>query len=354
MMIGRRRCRVIWLWPPGLVGLLLCHTVAQEPALEKGPYRVTSSPSRTIDVVIQHELPPTNGVVIFPVPPNTSSQRVTACEMTVRAGKRVVRATPTTDLGPLKKPILVAALPGREGGQAVVKLELELSAAKLEPGKAEKLPAPLARADRAAHLEAEWHYEYGEKSFGKWMGDQKLVRGKTESDRDFSLRVLNFLRQQFVYKIPDPEVMRKRVAERGTGDLGYFVDEKAAECWGLSRIYTSVLRANNIPCRQLSGFVLADGDEPRGGHHVRAEVYLDGIGWILVEVAGAVTGKDHSLLRFFGHAGDDMVLISRGVNYRLLGPKGPGSIGTFSGFAIGTAEGKWEFPHGKWEVTTRK
>lgn len=340
-----------WLWA---LGLVFGGANAQEPVLQKGPYRVTSTPSRKIDVVIEQSLPPFNGVVFFPVPPNTSSQRVRACELTVRAGDRTARATATTDLGPLKKPVLGVALPGREGGQAVVKLELELSAAKLEPGEPGKAPAPLSRAERAGLLEAGWHYEYKEPSFATWVGAQKLLRGKAESDRDFALRVLNFLRRRFEYKIPDGEAMRARVAELGTGDLGYFVSEKAAECWGLSRVYTSVLRANSIPCRQVSGFMLTDGAERRGGHHVRAEVYLDGVGWVLVEVAGAVTGRDQNLLQFFGHAGDDMVVMSRGVNYRLPGPAGPGNVGTFSGFAVGTADGKWDFPHGRWELKVRE
>ena len=115
-----------------------------------------------------------------------------------------------------------------------------------------------------------------------------------------------------------------------------------------------MLRANGIPCRQVSGFVLPHGPKEEPGHHVRAEVFLPQAGWILVEVVGTVTRKDTPLLMCFCTRGDDMVLICGGVGYQLPGPKDPGRIGTFSRFAFGKLDGEWTFPYGKWKIQDRE
>lgn len=180
------------------------------------------------------------------------------------------------------------------------------------------------------------------------------MRKADEKDVDFALRVLQFIQKNFNYKIHDGNYMSAKKAELATDDLGFFCFEKSAECWGLSRIYTCVLRANGIPCRQVSGFMLRDGAERQGGHHVRGEVYLNGTGWVLAELAGATNNKKASPLKFLGRGSDDMAIISRGINYKLPGPRGPGSVGTMSGFGMVTADGKWSFPHGTWTVSERQ
>jgi hypothetical protein len=318
-----------------------------EPSLPNGPLHLESTPTHRLNLTIELDLPPSEGVVMFPLPPDTASQRVLKCEMTVYTGEKSRAAKPARDLGPFKKPIMTGALPRRSLGKAVVHLELELRASRLVPGKGEQLPPALSRTERIALLDSEWHYEHNDRSFRRWIKENNLTRGKDETDRDFALRALNFIRHNFTYQIPDPQYMKSRVDELGTGQIGFYVAERSAECWGLSRVYTSILRANGVPCRQVSGFMWSGGKDQLGGHHVRAEVYLDGVGWILVEVAGAVTRKDCDLLNLFGCRGNNMVIFSQGVNYQLPGSSGPGNIGTFSNFAVGTKDGRWKFPRGR-------
>jgi transglutaminase-like putative cysteine protease len=263
------------------------------------------------------------------------------------------------DTGPFKKPVNEIVLRQRTGGQAIVELDIDMFAARLEPGSPEQPPRKLKGTERAALTAAERHYENDSGPFRRWMAENSLTRAKSERDADFALRVLEFIRRHFEYKIVDPKEIQDQITRLQISELAYYIKEKAAECWGLSAIYTSVLRGNGIPCRQMSGFLVEARPLRRGDHHVRAEVYLEGTGWILVEVAGAVTAKERSLLKFFGHPGNDMVLIDQGINYRLAGPrepglKEPGHIGTFSGFAIGNANGEWSFPYATWEVNERE
>jgi transglutaminase-like putative cysteine protease len=324
------------------------------PVLEAGPYRVTSTLGRKLSITITHDLPPMQGVVYFPLPSDTSSQKVTACKLTVVSDKRKFQQIKAFETGPLKKPVLEVVLKQRSGGKAIVELDIDMFAARLEPGEPEQPPRKLKGTERTALTAADWHYEYETGPFRRWMADNALSLAKSERDADFALRVLEFIRRNFDYKIPDPQEMQDKITRLKIDELAYYISEKAAECWGLSSIYTSVLRASGIPCRQMSGFVLDPRPLRRGGHHVRAEVYLEGTGWILVEVAGAVTAKDWPLLSFFGHRGDDMILIDQGINYRLAGPREPGNIGTLSGFAIGTASGEWSFPYANWEINVRE
>lgn len=346
-----------------LAGLAACFLLsgpawAQAPQNDSagfgpGPFRVVSSPSRRLSISITQGLKPMRGVVLFPQPPETPAQHVVSVRLTVGGPNQQSREVMEADLSPLKKPVHAVHLRHQTGGPAVTQIELELSAAKLEHGEPAQPVRPLDPAERSALLAAEEYYEYNTPFFRGWMKEHKLLRAKDEKAADFAFRALRFLRRNFVYKIPDENYMKAKIAQRKTGEMGFFIAEKAAECWGLSRIYTCTLRANGIPCRQVSGFILPTKPKEPPGHHVRAEVHLPKTGWILVECAGAVTAKNAPLTDFFCARGDDMVLIDRGIGYQLPGPKTPGRIGTFTGFAIGKLDGEWTFPFGKWTIQDR-
>jgi hypothetical protein len=248
--------------------------------------------------------------------------------------------------GPLQKRIIKAAADPAEKMQLTLTLQIDLFEA---PGPVKSKKAPkLMKEERAAHLEAAPFYEHDTDYFRGWIKKHGLMRTKKETDLQFALRTQGFLRDKFTYQIPDHARMQARIKELGTGELGYFTTEWSGECWALSRIYTCVLRANGIPCRQVSGRRLD------GAHHVRAEVFLDDIGWVYAELAGCVTNKRAPLASFFGRGGSDMVVMNAGINFVLPGPKGDGRVGTFSGFALCKEAGPWEFPMGTWSLTSRK
>jgi hypothetical protein len=320
------------------------------------PYQIVAKPAHRVTITIEEPVGAGIAAVMFPIPPDTESQRVVNAELTVETPQGNLKGARGADMGPLRKPLLGVALRGSIQGKAIVKLDVDFSSADLKPGKPEQRPSPLAPGERAAYLAPEWHYEFNTPGFTAWMKENNLVRGPKEKDIDFALRVLQFIQKNFDYKIHDGNYMDAKKAELATDDLGFICFEKSAECWGLSRVYTSVLRANGIPCRQVSGYMLRDGAERQGGHHLRGEVYLEGIGWVLAELAGATNNKKKDPFHFLGHGTDDMMIISRGINYKLPGPrgKGPGSIGTLSGFGMVTADGQWSFPKGTWDIKQRE
>ena len=57
------------------------------------------------------------------------------------------------------------------------------------------------------------------------------------------------------------------------------------ECGGLSLLFATAMRANAVPARVLYGIFAT------GATHSIAEFYAVGIGWVPVEVAGAVSSK---------------------------------------------------------------
>ncbi len=233
-----------------LAGLAACFLLsgpawAQAPqndsaGLGPGPFRVVSSPSRKLSITITQGLKPMRGVVLFPQPPETPAQHVVSVHLSVGGPKQELREVLEADLGPLKKPVHAVHLSRQTGGPAVAKIDLELSAAKLEHGKPAQPARPLDPAERSALLAAEEYYEYNTPFFRGWMKEHKLVRAKDEKAADFAFRALRFLRRNFVYKIPDENYMKAKIAQRKTGEIGFFIAEKAAECWGLSRIYTGL------------------------------------------------------------------------------------------------------------------
>ncbi len=329
-------------------------TQSEVPTLPEGPLKIESTPFERVLISIELDLPASGGVVIFPIPHTTSSQKVVRCEMEIFSGQTSKPAEQAFDLGPFKKPILVGQLPKRARAKAIVTMELDFFYSQMVPGIPEKKPPPLSKSERANLLASEWHYEHDERWFQFWMRDNDLLQEADETDRDFAFRALNFIRQEFTYNAPDHDYMQKRIRRLRTGELGFFVSEKSGECWALSRIYTCILRSNGIPSRQVSGFMLPAEGEEMSGHHVKAEVYLEGIGWTLAEIAGAVTSPQRNLLEAFCSPGTGMVVVSQGINYRLPGPKGVGNIGTLSNFAVGTSDGKWEVPVGQWRIKQRQ
>jgi hypothetical protein len=310
--------------------------------------RLVVTPTRRLQAKLELAFEDFAGTVVVARPPDTCSQQVLRHELRIDLEQKTAVAEAGKDRGPLRKPVLEATVARRGNGKVVVELDMQMSTARLEHGNATTNVALLSKNERKALLASEWHYEHDSRGFRQWLHSNGLQRKRKETDRDFALRALEDIRASFVYRIPDPAQMQRRIAELKTDELGYFLAEGAGECWALSRIYTSILRANDVACRQVSGFMLDNQAAKVGMHHVRAEVHLDGIGWILVEVAGAVNGKGRPTGEFFGCAGDDMLLMCQGINYVLPGPVDGGNVGTFSSLALCDLARGWTFPGGNW------
>ena len=304
-------------------------------------------PIRRITVTVAREVAPFAGIIMHPLPPNTASQRIVSWEMFVKTSKRTTKAEARLpEAGPFKKPILTVAADPDEKMRLVLELEIDLYQAP-GPVTVGRLAPTLTNEERTGYTAAGLEYEHDAEAFRVWIEANGLVKGKTESDVQFAVRLLAFMRTKFIYKGPDENYKRKKIAERGSGELGFFTSEWSGECLALSRIYVCALRANGVPSRMVSGWML------EGGHHVRAEVFLEQVGWIHVELAGSITNKSAHLAEFFGRGGSYMIVMNVGINYALPGPSGLGNIGTFDGFAFCKKVGDWEVPRTKLIISNR-
>jgi hypothetical protein len=302
------------------------------------------NPPRKITVTASYDVEPAAGIIMHPFPPNTPSQKIVSCEMLLKTSKGMTKAEEGHETGPFKKPILMVTANPNEKMQVVLKLDIDLYQA---PGPVKGGKASLTEAERTGHTEANDEYQHDAKSFRDWMAANALLKSKKESDVQFATRLLAFMREKFIYKGPDEDYMQKKIKERGTGYLGFLTSEGYGECLGLSKVYVCVLRANGIPSRLVSGWMLG------GDHHVRAEVFLDNVGWMHVELAGSITNKKAKIEDYFGRGGSYMIVMNEGINYSLPGPKGTGNVGTFDGFVFCKEEGDWEIPHSTLTITDR-
>jgi len=175
-----------------------------------------------------------------------------------------------------------------------------------------------------------------------WIETNELTRAAIESDVQFARRVHEFLRANFTYGWPPTT---------WPTTTGWAVDAVAmggqAECYGLSRVFVAVLRANGIPSRALPGRLIKDG-----GTHVKAEFYAEGVGWVPVEVAGGVSDKTRPLSNYFGRDPADMLILPHATDYSLPGPKDPVIVGSWACFAVIRSNGTNDFPLGMWKSRT--
>ncbi len=120
--------------------------------------------------------------------------------------------------------------------------------------------------------------------------------------------------------------------------------------------------AQDRPTRRITVTVMRD-EEPfagiimwmlDGGHHVRAEVFLDKVRWMHVELAGSITNKQANLADYFGRGGSYMIVMNEGINFALPGPNGVGNVGSFDGFVLCKERGDWGFPHANLMIADRR
>ena len=103
----------------------------------------------------------------------------------------------------------------------------------------------------------------------------------------------------------------------GRGDAIYACNTRKGNCTDFHSLFIGMLRASGIPARFEIGFPLppdqTEGEIP--GYHCWAEFFLDGFGWVPVDVSEA---WKHPKKReyFFGANDEHRVLFSRGRDIR--------------------------------------
>jgi hypothetical protein len=182
-----------------------------------------------------------------------------------------------------------------EDGQhftALATYDVTINRRVLETGLSTVTVPPLTRAERSAFLAAANHFDFTSQKFRAWQSEQNLKRNQGERDLDFAHRAMDAMVKTFTYRFDQKsDRSASAVCKAGWSD-----------CGGLATVYVSILRANGIPARCLSGRTLKPD-----GPHIRMDFYSDGVGWVPGDPSVAIA--ENSADAGFGHEPPDMVIM---------------------------------------------
>jgi transglutaminase-like putative cysteine protease len=298
MRTGDNRIRL------ALLAIWVCPYYRTEAATEKhfeGPYKVTITASKQIRATVKAAYRYPNMVAeewwaAYPFPPEFDGQP------SARGQFRVLEAPLAEtgrmiDEGTLRQPLATLhwfpeSIDGGRSFTTLATYELNINRRALEPGEPTAPVRPLTRAERAAFLSSSKHFDFTTPKFRAWLEKHELKRKKGERDLDFAHRAMVAMVETHTYRF---ELTSDRSAS-AVCKAGW------SDCGGLSTVYVSILRANGIPARCLSGRNL----KPDGAH-VRLDFYAEGIGWVPGDPALAIA--KHSADAGFGREPTDMVIM---------------------------------------------
>jgi transglutaminase-like putative cysteine protease len=287
-----------------LIVLTACVQSAGRTESEKhfeGPYKITITSSKRVRATVKSAYRFPNMVakewwVAYPFPPEFPGQplargRIQISEAPAAEPGRI------TDETALRQPLATLHwFPTTvEDGQqftALATYDVTINRRVLEPGLSTASVPPLTRADRSAFLAASNHFDFTSPKFRAWLGEQNLKRNPGERDLDFAHRAMDAMVKNFTYRFDQKsDRSASAVCKAGWSD-----------CGGLATVYVSILRANGIPARCLSGRNVKP-DEP----HIRLDFYADGVGWVPGDPSVAIA--EESADAGFGHELTDMVIM---------------------------------------------
>lgn len=267
----------------------------------------------------------------------------------------------SVESSPLRRPILAARVPVRDASlQSGITIKVHYKARlfprQLVANSESTDPAavaPLAANVRRAAL-AEWGLiDFRSKEFQSWLDAQDLRRQKDETDLDFARRAFLHIKSHYCY---DYQSKMDRHAS-------FVCHAAGADCGGLSVLFVSVLRANQIPARVLVGFWALSakaGDKLNGvdyyQNHAKAEFFAEGIGWIPVDTSSAILhDKSKAGLRYFGHDKGDFIVLhtdqSLVVDSVHFGKKSLDTLQFPTYWAFGSGNFDGLTTHKDWQVT---
>jgi transglutaminase-like putative cysteine protease len=290
----------------------------------QGPsHRIETTDHQTVTATITYDIRTTKFTVrrwmaFLPEPPNLPSQKVVK-----------VKAEPAGELVSEKSALArkvrfvdVKVDNPAPGAKLALRLDVEatLRKRKLVPLEAGEVPPKvdaLTAVERKYYLSATPQVDHTSKEFRDWL-DRKELRAKDgEQPLDLAARVLTVLRADFTYHFdPKQDKRASLVCERKTTD-----------CGGLTNLLVGVMRANGVPARLLVGRLAkprSEGSTPgETGYdqpHVRAEVYVAGVGWVPIDPSEASRGKDVPVAEFIGIDPGDMLVLHADTDLRLPYP----------------------------------
>jgi transglutaminase-like putative cysteine protease len=340
-----RRCAVIRLLLALAVVAIPCPAgSAQEPR-----YRIEAADHQTVTATLTYEVRTTKFTVrrwmaFLPEPPNLPSQAVTR-----------VKADPMGQVVSEKSPIArkvrfvdVKVTNPAPGKKLTLKLEVEATLrtrklVPLAPGEAPPKVAALTLVEQKYYTSATPQVDHAAKEFRDWLGRKELRAKDGEQPLDLAARVLTVLRADFTYHFDPREDKRASLV----------CERKSTDCGGLANLLVGVMRANGVPARLLVGRMAkprAEGSEPGDtGYdqpHVRAEVYVAGVGWVPIDPAEASRAKDVPVADFIGADAGDLLVLHADTDLRLPYPDEERTANLLQ-----ITPNVWTFGQGQFDVT---
>jgi len=230
-----------------------------------------------------------------------------------------------------------------------------LRSRRLRKGPSRKV-ADLSPEERGMYLADRGFFDFNQPEFHEWVEKHGLARKAGEGEIHCARRVFLALKAGMQYDAP----LKKDFHATAVCKSG------RADCGGLSVLFASILRFNNIPARTLWGRWAKSSqpgkmwfNHPYYQTHVKAEFFARGVGWVPVDVSSAILhDKSPQGLIFFGNDPGDFITFhidgNLEIDTRLFGIKPLGNLQTTRWWLRGDGTLADEKVTEVWDVKTNK
>ena len=265
-------------------------TPRDAPARFARPHHIEVAPAKKIQAVLTcnysaKELGVTRWTVVVPQAPVLNSQRQVSTSSWV--SPHGGRGTRGRELSEAKRPILtfVASVKRRRLGDSAelkVVYRATLCSVRLLPGRSKVPVAALSDRDRKLYTRFSETID-SPPELREFLSREGLQRREGEAELQFAYRGFRFIADRYTYDYDARDWRASSVFQT-----------RKADCGGMSVLFTSIVRSSEVPARVLAGRWAKSKKEwsKYGQWHCIAEFFAEGIGWVPVDLAGAVTAKN--------------------------------------------------------------
>jgi transglutaminase-like putative cysteine protease len=275
------------------------------------PYKLEVADVHKVSATITYEIrtkeyAPRKWMMFLHEPPETPSQSIAGTKAEPE-GQLVTEKSPLA-----RKVRYIEVNVENPAPNASVKLRLDIEATlrsrklvKLADGEKPPPVTPLTETERKYYLAPSLQANFDAPAFRDWLDAKKLHLGKDESPLDFAERILEVIRADVTYYTDPYEAKTAAMVCKSN----------KTDCVGMSLLFVGAMRASSIPARLIVGRIAspntADGlkvtnsDHP----HVKAEMYLPGIGWVPVDASYANGNKGNPVKDYIGNDPGDLLIL---------------------------------------------
>lgn len=247
-------------------------------------------------------------IVFNPAPPELPQQKLS--DVKIRIDNSTSAAQYIKELSPERRYLLRSLVPATneklfKNINMRTTYLLSCSGRELKAGAPKVPPEPLTDAARKMYTAPSETVNFNSPEFRAWLQANHLVKTTGERDIEFAWRVFSRIRKQYSYNYDSKQDRH----------ISVLCGKDSTDCGGLSWLLVGALRANGIPARSLIGRWLKKDAEPDSANngfgqcHVKSEFYANGIGWVPMEMSGAVSSKTADPMTFFGKVDSNFVVL---------------------------------------------